>query len=200
MLDQEFIRMLDNSPAGANGSSFAEAEREQLVLACNDVIQSQIKRVPAVRDRFEDLNQDAWVTLLRRLKKFGVMPLDAELLEIAGAIAWRLAIKRARRWPKRRPTSLDDEEAESLVDPLPSPHAELEWVQDCEWVRHLVEEYAASLHGPEDEIVRRFWLDAWSLAEIGANLGLSKSSIWSVVRRIKPRLSAYLRRHGAICP
>ncbi len=168
---------------------------EELTRACTAVIRSQIARVPAVGSEFDDVVQDAWLELIRKIRRLGATPARAEYLRLAGAIAWRLAIKRARRRPAR-PLALCEAQAEMLVDPGPKPEIELDWTLAENRLRRLVEDFLAGLEEPERKIATMLWLAERSLSDIAALVQVSEDAAWGHVRRCRAKFAAHLLRQG----
>jgi RNA polymerase sigma factor (sigma-70 family) len=198
VLDGELVTLVKSCLAKPKGGASREEDLacEQLFASCVPIIRAKMWCID--RDQFEldDFIQDVLVLLVRKLPELPFDPSRAPLAAWVTRIAARQAKKATRRRRKRRPESLSEMQAATLVDPEPTPDVELEGMQDHELFRELVAKFAATLSERNRRIVILHWVEAWSLSTIASDLHLTPDTVWGVYRLVHGRLSDYLRRNG----
>ena len=118
---------------------------EEFFFTYDDVVRVTVAQIHHAFDIIDDIAQEVWITLIRKLPRWKFDPALGTILAWVAKIAKRLAAKRARRNAKRRAASLDATQTDSLVDPEPGPDIEFELMHEHELFEALVLEFAASL-------------------------------------------------------
>jgi RNA polymerase sigma factor (sigma-70 family) len=172
-------------------------------LACSEfcsihdgIIRAVIHRLHKNRDDIEDITQEVWVAVIKRLSKLRVDPALGTVTGLVVKIASDLAKKHARLNRRRRSESLSLEAADELPDRGRGPDVEFEWVQCGKELRQLIEAFAASLPMRERQVVLLYWLEEHSLSRVAADMMISEDSVWGIIRRVCPDLVAFLQRKG----
>ena len=118
---------------------------EEFYVRFDVVIRDSIATIHKAQDVIDDVAQDAWITLIKKLPRWAFNPAIGSIDAWLRKIARRLAAKCARRGSKRRAGSLSEIRADGLVDPEPGPDIEIERMQEHELFGSLVLEFAASV-------------------------------------------------------
>jgi RNA polymerase sigma factor (sigma-70 family) len=167
---------------------------EEFFHVYDAVIRVSIARAHRAVHVIDDVTQDVWIIVIRRLPKWVFDPALGAIGAWVAKIASRLAARRARRHSRPQPGSLGASNAETLADPEPGPDAEFERMQEHQLFGELVSEFAASLDERDGRIVVMHWVQAFPLSRIASDLNMSEDAVWWVIRRVKPNLLDYLRR------
>ena len=103
MLEQELVTLAKSSlakPAGAR-SPAEELSIDELCLLCEPIIRARIWRVHDARKDVDDLVQDVWLLVFRRLPKWEFDPalgtFHGWVASIASHEAWKHAHRRSRQ-------------------------------------------------------------------------------------------------------
>jgi RNA polymerase sigma factor (sigma-70 family) len=198
MSDQELLAMVksflaNRSAAASAGESLAW---EEFFVTYDVVVRATIRKLHKALDIIDDVAQDVWIILIRKLPKLKFDPVLGSIAAWVAKIAQRLATKRARRHSRQQHGSLSAERGNSLVDPEPGPDMEFEWMQEHELFGSLVLVFAGTLPEREGRIVVLRFVESQAVVEIARKLGVSEDCVWSVLHRIIPKLRDFLRRRG----
>ena len=191
VLVKSFLARPDGTPT--RGETLA---CDEFVRMCAPVIRARMRRACAAGGEIEDLSQDGWLTLLRRMRRFEFDPRRAPLIAWVSAMMNRLAGKYARR-RERRVVPLPETDDVVLVDPEPRPDEELEWMHQHELFGTLVSAFASSLPERDGLIVIRRFMEFKAVPEIARELNLSDRCVRSVLHRLVPRLRLFLHARGS---
>jgi RNA polymerase sigma factor (sigma-70 family) len=198
MLEQELLALvksfLKKQSVGATGDEcFAW---EELYFTYDLVIRGSISKLHKALHVIDDVAQDVWIILIRKLPKWVFDPALGSIGAWVTKIARRLAVKRARRHAREQAGPSSATGADTLVDPEPGPDVEFEWMQQHELFGSLVLEFAATLHERDGRIVVRRFIESCAVSEIARELKATEDCVWSVLRRLVPKLLGFLRRRG----
>jgi len=195
----QLVGLVKSFLARPNGTATAE-ER----LAClefynihDPIIRKRIRRMDFAWNVIDDLSQDVWAILMKRLPKFR---LGADLGSVAGwvgRIADIVARKHARRRSKFALGSLSPEMANELPDPGRWPDIENAWTQFKEELRLLIESLRVSLSERDHRIALMRFFEDYSVAEIARELMLTDDCVSSALHRVILNLRELLRRRGS---
>jgi RNA polymerase sigma factor (sigma-70 family) len=196
MLDEQLVTLVKSFLARRKGARIPEetCACEEFARTCAPIIRAKMRRVHDPRHEIDDLVQDVWVLLLRKLPDLEFDPLRAPITAWVSTIAERHARKRARRRWNPFERSLNETRADTLVDPGPSPGIAFEWMQEHESFQVFVAKFAASMSELDRRVVVMHWIEGCSLSKIALDLNMTESAVWWVIRRTKPKLLDYLRR------
>ena len=131
------------------GATFAECLAwEEFFVTYDVVVGLTIRKLHKAIDIIDDVAQDVWIILIRKLLKLVFDPVIGSIGAWVTKIAQRLATKRARRLSRQQPGPLSAERASTLVDPERGPNMGFEWMQEHELFGSLVVEFAGTLPEP----------------------------------------------------
>ena len=105
---------------------------EEFFHVYDAVIRVSIARVHRAVHVIDDVTQDVWIIVIRRLPKWVFDPTLGAIGAWVAKIASRLAARRPRRHSRTQTGSLSAPDAETLADPEPGPDAEFERMQEHE--------------------------------------------------------------------
>jgi RNA polymerase sigma factor (sigma-70 family) len=198
MSERELIVLVSSFLAKRTGNATADERHawEEFFVTYDPILRASIRRIHAALPVLDDVAQDAWVVLIRRLPRWTCDPARAPIGVWVTEIARRLALKRARRRSRVQVAPLSDTHSQALVDPEPGPDTEFEWLQEHESFRALVSEFAAGLDDRTRRIVVMHWVQSCALSMIASDLSISLDAVWGAIRRARPKLIRHLRRNG----
>jgi RNA polymerase sigma factor (sigma-70 family) len=182
--------------ARAKGTSVSAAENSawcDFYAAHDPMIRSIVKRHGRVPVEVDDLGQDVWFSLLRRLPKLELDLKRGTLNAYVAAVAHRLAWKYAHRWRMRRAEELNEELAEQLLDRALGPEPEIAQRQERELVQAVLAEFTEDLHELTRRIAEEYWLNERPISAIAAALEIPEERVRSQIRRWRIKLSSRLR-------
>jgi RNA polymerase sigma factor (sigma-70 family) len=198
MLEQDLLALVKSflAKGGAGATAEERLAWEEFFVTYDVVIRVCVKRIHTAVHVIDDVAQDVWMVLIRRLPRWKFDPAIASIGAWVTKIAQRLAARRARRGSTRRGGLLSGTQADTLVDPEPGPDAEFERMQEHELFGALVLEPAASLHERDGRIVVLRYIECRAVREIARALRISDDCVRSVLHRVLPNLRNFLRRRG----
>jgi RNA polymerase sigma factor (sigma-70 family) len=198
MLEQELVRLVKSFLGRRKSVATAEECRawEDFFVTYDAMIRVTVRRIHKAVDVVDDVTQDVWVVLMRKLPKWKFDPVIGSIGAWVTKIAQRLAVKRARRHARQQSGSLSKAHDDTLVDPESGPDIEFEWMQEHELFGALVLKFAATLIERHGRIVVLHWLEGCLVSKIAFDLNMSMDAAWGVIRRVRPKLLDYLRRSG----
>ena len=134
--------------ASSQGASPRLEERLAWVLffkAHTKLIRSVLRRFGAASDDVDDLEQQVWIVLVKRLGKLegevGADTIDGYVSKVAG----REATRHRRRRSKRCDSELTAELESTLLDPGPGPLSQCEWNERRDRARAILAAARSSL-------------------------------------------------------
>jgi RNA polymerase sigma factor (sigma-70 family) len=169
---------------------------EEFYFTYDLVIRGSVGKLHKALHVIDDVAQDVWIVLIRKLPKWVFDPGLGSIGAWVMKIAHRLAVKRVRRHAREQAEPLGGTGADKMADPEPGPDVELEQMQEHELFAALVSEFAQGLTTRDREIVLLRFLKSWDFLEIARELKASDSCIRSVVHRVSPKLRDFPRRRG----
>ncbi len=178
------------------------ATREQVLAwegffhACDPIILRIVRDCDPHWDKVDDLHQDVWTILVRRLPKLRLDPARGTLYQWVAGVARRLAGCHARRRSRHRDEELTLELAAAVLDPDAGPAAESERQQRLEQVREIVARLAARLPALNRRVVIMRWIDGRAAPEIARELRVTGARVRAILRRAGLKLRVLLRGHG----
>jgi len=173
---------------------------EDFCLIQNPRIRAVIGKYHACWKSIDDIAQDVWLILVRRLRKSRLDPAVVDPGAWVVAVARRLACRHGRRAARRKDAGLTPEIAADLVDPNADLATKRERNRRQQLVRAILEKLGASLPGQHHRIILLRWEEDRSVAKIAAELGLSEATVWGVLHRVVLKLPDLLRRAGLGSP
>jgi RNA polymerase sigma-70 factor, ECF subfamily len=198
MSDLEQFNLMRSFLAAPHGCASPEEKMawEDFIHAHGHLIWKICRRSDECLEEVNDLVQDTWLILFRRLPKLHLDCAPGALAAWVAGIAHRVAGKHAgrRSISKRRRIPLTAEVAAELLDPDAGPAAKCSLMLRREQVRAILEKLGASLPERHRRIMQMHWVEDRSVAEIAAEVGLSEDCVGSILRRIRLRLPELLRR------
>jgi RNA polymerase sigma factor (sigma-70 family) len=123
------------------------------------VIRMIVKRWIVSESDRDDLVQEIWALLIRRLPRLNLEPARGTLCAWVAAVARHHAGRHARRGSRRRHEPLTPELASVLVDPATSPVIELERKQRQALVHAVIADLGESMPGLKHRIIERYWIN-----------------------------------------
>jgi RNA polymerase sigma factor (sigma-70 family) len=187
---------LDTRARGAAGTSDETSAWDKFYATHDPVIRAVIRRGVADSGDADDLDQDVWVAVIRRLPKLTVDTGRGTLNAWVATVARHRTARHARIRLRRRTEALTDELAGLLLDSADGAEATLEQRQRQEQVRSVIMKLVGDLSETNRQIVILHWVHGKPLSAIAAELGLSEDRVWSTVRATRPKLLGLLRRAG----
>ena len=152
-----------------------------------------VRRVPAARGASDDLVQDVWVEVLDGLPRFcleqGHVTLESWVRSIVLRLLWNYVRRRSRR--HERP--LAEDLAAGLLDPGPSPDAELGQMQEHELFHACITQFAKRLSERDAMVVIMRFIELKASAAIARELGVRPGCVRDFLHRVVPELRAFLR-------
>lgn len=179
-------------PAAAEQS----AAWEDFFHACDPLVLCIIRGCDAHWDRRDDLHQDVWAAVIRRLPKLRLDPTLGMLHGWVAGIARRLALRHTRQCSRHRDEELTQELVAMLVDQDADHAAEADRTLREEQVRELVARLAANLPDLSRRVVLMRWIDGRSVPDIARELDVTENSAWATLRRFRLRLADGARHRG----
>jgi RNA polymerase sigma factor (sigma-70 family) len=160
------------------------------------MVRAIVLRSTGSREDLDDLDQDIWLSLVRRLPKLALDPGRGTLDTWIAAIARRQAARHMRGRYMRRNEVLTDEQADRLLDPALGPVTTIERRQRQEQVRAILVKLGANMCDLNRKIIEEYWIEDRSTSAIAAALAVSEERVWSIIRRARPKLLNLLSRAG----
>ena len=195
MLEQDLVARVKFSlsePPGARSLEETLAA-EELCRVCEPVIRARIWRVLDARNEIDDLVQDVWVLVIRRLPTWELDPTLGAFQAWVGAIASREAWRRARNRSKHLEQPLDLELVGEILVPELDSLSELEREEWQEAARSVLADLEAKLSPLSARIFRMRYFDGKSIPEIAADVGHSVDCVKMRLRRARHLLEQDLR-------
>jgi RNA polymerase sigma-70 factor (ECF subfamily) len=176
------------TPAATGALDFASVYDEWFERVC-----AWLRALGAAPADHEDLAQEAFVVVRRRLPDFDGVNLGAWLFQIA-----RRQVLRHKRlaWVKRALVGSSHDSLPALPHPGPSPLAALE-VRDKQ---RLVEHLLSGMSEKRRVVFVLFEIEGSSGEEVAELLGVPVNTVWTRLHHARQdffaRLAAYKREHG----
>lgn len=169
---------------------------ENFVHACDPIILRIVRRCDGHWDKVDDLHQDVWTTLVRRLPTLRLDPARGTLHQWVAGVARRLAGWHVHRRSRHRDEELTRGLAAMLEDHDSGSAAENErWLRN-EQARQVIMRLAATLPERNRRVVMMRWVGGRPVREIARELAVADYSVWAILRRVGPRLRDLLRNRG----
>jgi RNA polymerase sigma factor (sigma-70 family) len=165
-------------------------------LVHDRIIRAIVKRVIAPMSEVDDVAQDTWAVLARRLPSLTLDPTRGTLEAWVAAVARHQACNFARRRSRRHDEALTPELATDLLDPALGPTEEMERKQRHCQVDAAVAKLCECMPARHRRIIVQYWIEEQPLSAIASGLGVSEDSIWSIIRGTRPKLLDVLLRAG----
>ena len=200
MSDVEQFELIQSFLGAPDGCATAAQKTawEDFFLSHGHLIWKICRKSDECLEEVEDLVQDAWLILVRRLPKLHLDSTPGALAAWVAKTVHRMVGKHAavRSNSKRRRILLTPELASELLDPDAGPATRCLLTLRRELVRAILEKLAASLPERHRRIMHMHWGEDRPVAEIAADLGLSADCVRSILHRIRLKLPDILRRAG----
>ncbi len=152
------------------------------------MIRSIAKHGDMSQSDLDDLVQEIWLLLVRRLPKLSLDPARGTLHAWVAAVARHQASRHARRRSRRHQDVLDPELASALLDPTHGPVSELERKQQQLLVQAVIAEMGKHVPELQHRIIVEYWINEQSTPAIAKALQMSPECVWSTIRRARPAL------------
>jgi RNA polymerase sigma factor (sigma-70 family) len=173
------------------------------VLACEDffqvhdlLIRSIVRQGDISQSDVDDVVQEIWALLVRRLPKLDLEPARGTLHAWVAAVARHHAGRHARRLSRRCHEDLTPDLIAILFDPALSPAAVTERKQQQSIVQAVIDEWGERTPAVNRKIIVEYWINERSISAIASELQMAPECVWSIIRRARPALLDRLRRAG----
>ena len=160
------------------------------------LIRSAVKRRDMSSSDVDDLVQDIWAILIRRLPKLDLDPERGTLHGWVTSVARHHASRYHRRHMRRRHESLTPELATTLFDRAVSPMALMEREQQRALVNVAIADLVDGMPEFKRQVIVAYWVEEQTISAIVLTLGASAEHVWSTIRRARPVVFRCLRRAG----
>ena len=160
------------------------------------IIRTVVKHGNISASDVDDLAQEIWVLLIRRLPRLTFDPDRGTLHAWVAAVARHHVGRHARRRSRQNLEALTPELASVLLDGTTGPITELERKQRHALVRAVIAELGDGMSELKRQIFVRYWINEQRLSAIAAELQTSEDRVWSAIRCARPKLLDRLRRLG----
>jgi RNA polymerase sigma factor (sigma-70 family) len=193
MMDPEVVPLIQSFLGRGEREASANELRacEEFTRVCVPIILDRVRRVHDPLDDLEDHVQSVYVLVFSKLPRFQYDPARGSVYSWVSAIAEGLARNRLRRRWRVRPQPLYAAAA-TISSELPLDLG-LDSLLEHELFVTLVKKFAPKFPQRDARIIVMYWLDQCSLSDIASALELSPDTVWGVLRRVRPKLLAYLR-------
>jgi RNA polymerase sigma factor (sigma-70 family) len=200
MSELELLNLIQSSLGkAARGEEVTSVESwacDELYHAQDPVIRAVVKRAATPSVDVDDLAQEVWLVLTRRLRNLKLDPSRGTLDAWVATVARRHCSKVVRRRSWHHDEPLTAEMVSLLLDPNAGPSAELEQEQRRQQVKAAIAELCKGEPTRNRQIIVRYWLEGQPPAAIAAELDLSSDSVGAVLRRARLKLAKLLRQAG----
>jgi len=169
---------------------------EDFFLIHDPLIRGAIRKCHGRWEEVDDLDQEVWIILIRRLPKLAFDPARGTLREWVLAIARKHAAWSAARHSRRRDETLTAERIAALLDPDSDPVAECERKELQEQVRAILAKLGLRLSELSRQIIAMRLIEGQSVAAIAAALDVSVDCVKMRLRRARAELRDLLRERG----
>jgi RNA polymerase sigma factor (sigma-70 family) len=189
MTDREELDLIKSFLGVRDGDRSPEEQKAwgDFFLVHEGVIQNLIKHCAHWRADEDDIFQEVWLALIRKLQKLKYDPKRGPLRAWVIVVARNAATKAARRLRRNGADALAPELAAVLLDPGPDPVTQLEQEQERQWVRSILATLGAKLSDLSHQVMVLYWIEERSMPEIAAALSLSED-------RVRMRLQRALKK------
>ena len=191
----ELVKCYLAAPRGTAAALEAAAWRSFYELY-DSLIRAALQQEHPLQSDIDDLDQDVWCILVRRLPTLLVDPALGTLRAWVKGIARKHAHFDACRRAWHNDEVLTPELVATLLDPTEGPGSTFDGRQRQEKVRAIFEEVGATLPELSYQIMVKHWIEEQRVAEIAADLGLRVNRVRAIVRRADLKLFESLRRGG----
>jgi RNA polymerase sigma factor (sigma-70 family) len=186
---QSFLTSGDrNEPA----SSEERSAWEDFFSLEDHIIRAIARRGDVSQSDVDDVAQEVWALLVRRLPTFRLDPARGSLNAWVAAVARHLVGRHERRRKMRRDAFLALELAADFVDPKGDPVTDAARKLQQEQVQAAITKLAESIPELKRRIIIRYWVDEQPLSAIAAELEVSEDRVWTIIRCARPRLRKLL--------
>jgi RNA polymerase sigma factor (sigma-70 family) len=153
-----------------------EAKSAWLVffMSSTKLIRSVLRRCGVRASDVDDLEQQVWIALLRRLGKFETVLAAGGMGEYIRKSAGREASRHLRRRSRRPDGVLTAELESTLLDPGPGPQSEYEWKERQDRARAILAAARASLSDEDHRMLVMRSIDGRTVREIAAAFCVSE--------------------------
>jgi len=155
-----------------------------------------IAKCPGCGNDVEDLAQEVWAALMRRLPKFHYDPARGTLRAWVAAVTHHIAGRHARRLSRHHDETLTAELAAVLLDPGAGPETESERKQQREQEQVVLADLRARIPEPSYRMFVMHCMEDWTVPQIAAEFGVSQDCAKMRLRRARRVLEDLLRRGG----
>jgi RNA polymerase sigma factor (sigma-70 family) len=166
---------------------------DEFVRECNAIIHGTLRGWRIGCEDIEDIEQEVWKILVRRLPELHIDPERGTLRAWIGTVTRRLATRYIRREHAHENEELSDELVATMLDPHPGPDEENQRL----WHRqHVLETVAQLAAGPPEngrKIVIMYWFESFTIPEITRLLGVTDDCARSILRRFGVKIRGALR-------
>jgi RNA polymerase sigma factor (sigma-70 family) len=169
---------------------------EDFFQAHDLMVRSIVKHGGMSQSDLDDLVQEIWLLLVRRLPKLSLDPARGTLHAWVAAVARHQAGRHARRRSRHHQDVLDPELASALLDLAHNPVTEMERKQQQSLVQAVIAEMGKRMPERQHRIIVEYWINEQSTSAIAEALHMSPECVWSTIRRARPGLLDRLRRAG----
>ncbi len=147
------------------------------------IIRAAVGKYHRRRNDVDDVVQEVWKVLIRKLPKLCYDPVRGSLRKWVATVARHTALRQARWLSRHRVEALTPEFADVLPDPEPDPVTLSERRLHREQVRAILAVPIAGLPEVSHRIIRLRWIEERSVSEIAVLLGISEDQVWPRLRR-----------------
>lgn len=195
MSDLEQVKLLQSVLAARGAGSNPEEDLVWVAFVhdLDPMVRLVIKKRLACRNDVEDLAQDVWIALIRRLPKLHYDPARGTLRAWVAGVARHLAGKHARRRSRHHDAILTPKIAAGLLNLDADPATQFRRKQRREQVEAMLAEVSASLSELSHRIIVMRWVDGRKVREIAAVLGVPESVVKMRLHRARRELRGLLR-------
>jgi RNA polymerase sigma-70 factor (ECF subfamily) len=169
---------------------------EDFFSRIDPLILRTIRRADRRWDRVDDLHQETWIVLIRRLPKLRLDSAAGSLTRWALGVARRLAGWQARRQSGRQDVPVSADLLASLLDGEEGPNAACQRRDVQDRVRAVLGSAGQRMSELDRRIVVMRLIEEMTLPEIAAALGVSVDCVKMRLRRARRALEHLLRSHG----
>ena len=147
MLDHELVALVQAFLAKRREGATSEESSawEEFFVRYDPAIRAGVRRIHTALNLVDDVTQDVWVLLIRKLPRWNYDSQQAAIGIWVTEVARRVAQKRTRRRARPAADVLNATHADMLVDPEPNPAIAFERMQEHDLFRAFVSEFAERL-------------------------------------------------------
>jgi RNA polymerase sigma-70 factor, ECF subfamily len=155
------------------------------------VIRAVLRRIGLRSGEVDDLLQQVWIVLLKRLPTWRYDPATGTVSGYVGKIAGREARRYIQRRARRPSGVLTAELQAMLLDPGPGPLSQYEWTEQRERARSILTAGRSSLSEEDHQTLTLRFIDGKSVGEIAAGLSVSVECARKKLQRAVQTLRAH---------